>query len=494
MNVNTECLTAMRRKLAGDPYRPAYHFLAPGNWMNDPNGAIFWQGMYHLFYQYNPNGAFHGTIHWGHAVSDDLVHWRDLPIALAPTPGGPDRDGCFSGGAFHDGAAARVIYFGVPDGNCLATSHDDLLLHWEKHPHNPVIPTPAEGQAEWRAYDPCGWKEGDTYYSLSGSQIGDDRKMLGVSRDVAFLFRSDDAAHWEYVGQLYEPGEESDCAVPDFFPLGGKQVLLFASHTRGAQYYVGTYADHRFVRERHGRINFTTSGSIGGLLSSGDAIAPISWEDPRGRRVMIAWIAEGRTRERQMASGWAGTMSLPRVLSVTPEGDLGFTPLPELQTLRRDDRAVGNLGIGPDASVPLRDVRGECVELLATLDPGDAEHVGLKVRCSPDGEEQTRVVYSRASRSLTLDTSRSSLSSDALGRADQTTPLTLADNAPLELHIFLDRSVVEVFANSRQVLTKRIYPSRPDSRGIECFALGGCATLRSLHAWEITPIWPDSGT
>jgi len=116
------------------------------------------------------------------------------------------------------------------------------------------------------------------------------------------------------------------------------------------------------------------------------------------------------------------------------------------------------------------------------------------VRCSPDGEEQTRVVYSRASRSLTLDVSRSSLSSDALGRADQTAPLTLADDAPLELHIFLDRSVVEVFANRRQVLTKRIYPSRPDSRGIECFALGGCATLRSLHAWEITPIWPDSGT
>ena len=221
MSVNIEDLTAMRRKLASDPYRPAYHFVAPGNWMNDPNGAIVWQGKYHMFYQYNPNGAFHGTIHWGHAVSDDLVHWRDLPIAIAPTPGGPDRDGIFSGGAFHDGTAARVIYDGVPDGNSLATSHDELLLHWEKHPRNPVIPSPAEGQAEWRAYDPCGWKEGDTYYSLSGSQIGDDRKMLGLSKDVAFLFRSDDAAHWEYVGKLYEPGEESDCAVPDFFPLGG---------------------------------------------------------------------------------------------------------------------------------------------------------------------------------------------------------------------------------------------------------------------------------
>ena len=80
-----------RLQLASDPYRPAYHFLAPINWMNDPNGTIFWKGRYHIFYQYNPNGAFHGTIHWGHASSENLVHWTDHPIALPPGPEGADR-------------------------------------------------------------------------------------------------------------------------------------------------------------------------------------------------------------------------------------------------------------------------------------------------------------------------------------------------------------------------------------------------------------------
>ena len=136
-----------RLELASDPHRPAYHFLAPANWMNDPNGTIFWQGRYHIFYQYNPNGAFHGTIHWGHASSADLVHWEDHPIALAPTPGAADREQCYSGAAFvtREGAPA-FIYHGVPDGICLATSADGRA--WDKENQtvvagtNIVVPTP----------------------------------------------------------------------------------------------------------------------------------------------------------------------------------------------------------------------------------------------------------------------------------------------------------------------------------------------------------------
>ena len=111
-------------KLASDRYRPGFHYLAPAEWMNDPNGTIFWKGRYHVFYQHNPNGAFHGTIHWAHASSEDMVHWVDHPIALAPGPDGPDREGCYSGAAFVNlDGAPTFIYHGLPDGICIANQH-----------------------------------------------------------------------------------------------------------------------------------------------------------------------------------------------------------------------------------------------------------------------------------------------------------------------------------------------------------------------------------
>ena len=180
----TEDPRQARRRLACDPYRPRYHFLAPANFMGDPNGAIFWQGECHLFYQHNPYEAVDANMHWGHARSTDLVHWTDLPIALAPSPGGPDRNGCYSGHAVEGAGVPTLIYYGDPDGNCLASS-DDRLLRWEKQPANPVIPHPRDKAAEWRPWDPFAWREGDIWYSLSGG------RLKGVG-DTAFLFESAD--------------------------------------------------------------------------------------------------------------------------------------------------------------------------------------------------------------------------------------------------------------------------------------------------------------
>ncbi|GAC1461444.1 MAG: hypothetical protein PVSMB2_23680 [Ktedonobacteraceae bacterium] len=102
-----------RKELADDPHRPHSHFLPPANWMNDPNGLIHWKGRYHLFYQHNPHGAFHEKIHWGHALSSDLVHWTDLPIALTPTPGRADADGCWSGCAIDNHGTPTLLYTGI---------------------------------------------------------------------------------------------------------------------------------------------------------------------------------------------------------------------------------------------------------------------------------------------------------------------------------------------------------------------------------------------
>src|SRR6266403_5541057 len=150
----------LQRRLAADPLRPQFHLLPAKNWMNDPNGPIFWKGMYHMFFQYNPNAAVWGDMNWAHAISMDMIHWKHLPVALAPTPGSADADGCFTGSAVDDRGTATILYTGVKaaapqfatlrDGThtfreveCLATCDDPLLRTWTKR-KTPVIEPPPD--------------------------------------------------------------------------------------------------------------------------------------------------------------------------------------------------------------------------------------------------------------------------------------------------------------------------------------------------------------
>ena len=468
----------MRRRLANDPYRPRYHFLAPANFMGDPNGPIFWNGEYHLFYQYNPDGAYDDArrMHWGHAVSKDLLHWSDLPIALAPSPDGPDRSGCFSGAAFDWDGVPAIIYYGNPDGICIATS-DDGLLTWDRHSRNPVIPHQAG--AGPRVFDPCVWKEGYTWLALSGGRVEE-------AGDAAYLFESADLLDWEYAGLFYGTGTENDCAVPDFFPIGDSHMLLFASHKRGVHYYTGAYSDRRFRPQRHGRMNFGGMGVETGELCAGFTIL-----DSQARRIMFGWVPEGRTEEAQRRSEWAGIMCLPRVLSLPSDEVLRIDPVPELRSLRRDYRSFEDLALSADSTVTLDGVEGDCLEIALELEVGDADEVGISVLATPDGEEHTAVSYSRDDGALSLDAGQSSVSPEVADRSPQRGPLGLAPGETLRLNVFVDRSVVEAFANSRQCLTKRVYPSRADALHVSLFSRGGKATVRSLDVWRMASVWPE---
>ena len=462
--------TELREKLAADPQRPRYHFLPPANWMNDPNGPIFWKGKYHLFYQHNPYAPCfgRGAMHWGHAVSKDLVHWVHLPIALAPTPGGPDKDGVFSGCAVDNDGVPTLIYTGVyPEVQCIATSDDDMIT-WEKYAGNPVIDSPPKGLDVTGFRDPCVWKEEDGWYMLIGSGI----KGVG---GAALLYRSKDLINWKYlhplcVGDKEKTGTMWEC--PDFFPLGDKYVLLVS--TLGTTlYFVGTYRDHKFQPEIQGNTSF-----------GGHYYAARSMIDGKGRRILFAWITEGRSAAAQWASGWSGVQALPRVLSLREDGKLSMEPVPELKALRGEQHTYGGFHITPVSPLLLEDVRGDCLEIEAELDLGDAEEFGFRVRCSPNNAEETLIFYNRKRKSLDVNRDRSSLYPD-VSRGIQGGPLELAEDENLKLHIFLDRSVVEVFANGRTCLTTRIYPSRVDSLGVGLFARGGSATLKSMSVWEI---------
>ena len=484
---------ALRERLANDSQRPRYHFLPPHNWLNDPNGVIQFNGEYHLFYQYNPDAPRHGNIHWGHAVSRDLLHWEHLPIALAPVPGSYDAAGVWSGCAVAADGTPAILYTGLSDDNVQRVGlafGDATLRTLTRHPASPVIPAaPVEhldllrgrrGTVEFR--DPCVWREADGWYMVLGAGI------VAVG-GTALLYHSPDLIGWEYLHPLCvgdvtrrEPfwsGIMWEC--PDFFPLGGKHVLMVSAWdnaTLEVQHMIGTYADHRFTPEREA------------ITDYGRWYAPQSFTDDRGRLIDWGWIREGRSVEAQVAAGWSGAMALPRVLSLTPSGDLAAAPAPEFVALRHNHRRFAAHTLTPGTLEGLDGASGAFLELHATIDPGDADRCGLLVRRSPDGAEETRIVYDRASGTVTLDRSRSTLDPASLP-GDPVMPANLDPDRTLRLRLFLDASILELFIGEHTACADRIYPSRPDSLGLALFAEGGTATLLSLDLWEMASIWPE---
>jgi len=249
---------------------------------------------------------------------------------------------------------------------------------------------------------------------------------------------------------------------PDFFPLGGKHLLIVSTE-RVVKYLLGKYADRYFHPETLGGIDFGSYYAARTMTNTGD------------RRILWGWLTEGRSVAAQRAAGWSGVMSLPRELKLLGM-QVQMRPAAEVETLR-------GKRLGADAA-------GDCLEIQAEIDPGDAPRAGLKLRAAPDGSEQTLVYYDRDQRLLCVDRSQSSADSSA-DRAMQSGPFLLARGEPLRLRIFLDGSVIEIFANERFCLAARVYPVGRRSLGVGLYANGGTAEFVSFDAWEMRPISSD---
>lgn len=454
---------AKRQQLATDIHRPRYHFLPPSNWMNDPNGFIQWAGQYHLFYQYNPFGATWGNMHWGHAVSTDLIHWTDLPIAIAPTPGSYDEAGIFSGCMVNNNGVPTIFYTATAEQctvqtQAIATSADSLIT-WTKHPSNPVMrDVPAEAGQTRDFRDPFVWKEGDTWYMVVGSRIQD----VG---GVIFLYRSADLLHWEYLhplltGDIRQDGVIWEC--PNFFKLGDEWVLIISMHDGRATgtviYVVGSYENQQFTPVYRG------------VLDHAVLYAPLSTLDDQNRRVLFGWLREDRTGAEMTRAGWSGAQSIPRVLTLDAQHRLHMVPVPELKAIRGHHQqltAAGSLNVSAAA-----------VDIEAQI-AADGNS-GLSFVYSSVTEEQIEIRYNAAAQQLIVTQTMRGADSAPITKVKQ---MPHSAGTTLNLRVLVDGSVVEIIADEVTSSTHRIYASAVGDCSVQLTGSG------AVDVWEMPSIW-----
>jgi beta-fructofuranosidase len=429
--------------------------------MNDPI-PFHHNGDWHVFYQHNPVRAHWGDMQWGHAVSRDLVHWQTLPVALSPTPGHCDQRGCWTGSLFHEHGGFYLFYTAIPEfqptfrqTQALATSSD--LVTFEKYAASPLIYNkPAGAGTCFR--DPCVYKDEFGYAMVIGSELE------GNKGGQALLYRSEDLLKWQYRGPLFVADADSghDFECPDFFPLGDRHVLLSSRNRQWAHvgHLVPGSRNEKFTR---------------------DSLTPIETDrfyagktavDDSGRRLLWGWLMDDNTGPGLntpdpvvLARGWAGVLSLPRQLHLTPTGLLAQTPPVELNALRTS----------PPTDLPPFDSHGlnilpspfpDACEIQLRIQLRHARSVSVLVRATPDNDFSCPLAFDRESQTL------------------HTVPLPIPlENDTLDLRIFIDRSVIEAFAHGAAI-TRRTYPTRPDALHL---GLKSDSPIRilSLRWWQL---------
>lgn len=446
-------------------FRPVFHFTAKSGWINDPVGLIFFQNRYHLFYQFNPYGCDWGSMHWGHAVSDDLVHWKDLPIALSPdSVYDHDKDGgCFSGSAIEKDGKLYLFYTGTVfrDGikyqtQCMAESEDGVTF--KKSPVNPVIANPPDGCGrDFR--DPKVFRHGNHWYMVVGGATGIPEQG-GEGR--IYLYQSDDLFNWEYRGILLKSsgrwGTMFEC--PDLYEIDGKWVItsspILHEDYNKCMYLVGVAdlenCDFEVLRE-------------GSLDLGYDYYAAQSFTDRTGRRIMIAWqngwkwMPWFQTFGPTQDEGWRGQLSIPRIVSVNDDNSLKTSPVETLSILRYNVRDYKDYKINIEKQVlDITDPNCFMIEMEINVDQINSK--AFTVGVWDTGSYCTVINFDFLNRALTVNLENS----DAYSKSYITAPISFHDRK-IKARIIGDRCSVEIYLNDGDVcITNNIYPESGPSK------------------------------
>ena len=453
-----------RERQIKDEPRPAFHLSTRVGWLNDPNGFSYYNGEYHLFYQYHPYNSHWGPMHWGHAVSSDLLHWKYLPAALAPDTD-YDRDGCFSGSAVSlDDGRQMLMYTGVvketqPDGSTREVQRQCIAIgdgtDYVKYPGNPVLDENdlPEGGSRFDFRDPKIWRAPDgTFRCVAGNCTPDkDGRIL--------LFSSEDGLKWKFEKTLISNngrfGRMWEC--PDFFELDGKQVLLVSPQDmlpQGFEYHngngtvciIGNYDNETdtFIEEKNQAIDY-------GI----DFYAPQTVVAPDGRRIMIGWMQNWDTCNLHSPERpWFGQMSLPRELSVN-NGRLIQKPIRELEQMRTNKVSYENVEVSD--VIRLDGMKGRRIDMELTLRPAEGEELYRKfaVRFAQNDTCHTAVSFRPHESILKVDRK---FSGSRRAIIHQRRSLVNSENGRITMRIILDNFSVEIFVNKgEQVLSATLY-------------------------------------
>jgi fructan beta-fructosidase len=435
-------------ELYREKYRPQYHFTSRRGWLNDPNGLVHAAGEWHLFYQHNPYGWGWGNMHWGHAVSNDLFHWKELPPALSPRRYG---DWCFSGSAVvdHDNTSGWrtgkepllvCAFTSTARGECIARS-EDLGRTWAEHDANPVV--------RHSGRDPrLTWHAPSRKWVMA---VYDERQ--GQARDVAF-YTSGDLKEWTFASRI-----EGFYECPDLYPLavdGDERNVKWVLSAADGRYLVGRFDGTKFIKE---------SGKH--QLWYGNFYAAQTYENaPRGRRVQIGWGRDiafpGMPFNQQM------TVPVALTLRTTDEGVRLFAlPVEEIATLCVGKRSWKELTLRPGDN-PLGEVKGELFDIRSDFRPAGAARVIFSVRGVP-------VVY---------DANREEVSCREI-----VAPLKPCRDGSVRLQILVDRGSVEVFGNDGRVALSAGVLVGVDNRSLGLSATGGEARVTALTVNTLKSVW-----
>jgi sucrose-6-phosphate hydrolase SacC (GH32 family) len=433
-----------------EPLRGQFHFSARRGWNNDPNGLVFYNGEFHLFFQHNPYGWAWGNMHWGHAVSNDLVHWTDLGDKLLPDKMGPMFSGSAvvdwknSSGFGKDGQPPMVLFYtaaGNATVQCVAYSTDGRSF--TKFSGNPVLKQITAGNRDPKVI----WHEPTKRWVM----------VLYVELDgvhTIHFFTSRNLKDWTFASKT-----DGFFECPDFFelPVDGdesrkKWVLLGAS----SEYRVGLFDGAKLISE---------SPKNPGHRGKGFYAAQSFSDVPDGRRLLIGWF---QTETKGMPFNQSMTVPLELRLTQTDDGPrMTFTPAKELDVLRAKTHRFDAMSLKPGAQNPLDGIRAELVEVCAEFEPGDAREIVFNIR-------DVTVIYDPLKLELSV--------------AGHRAPAPLR-NGKQRITIFCDRTGVEVFASDGLCYVPMPYNASPQNRRVSLETRGGAAEINSLEVYELKSAW-----